>query len=193
VPPDGVGDVCDGDATQDRQLFDAFTQPNQLWDVEGQGWQVTQDQASVPCAAAGAFRFAGSAHGAFHVRTHAGVEGMGEVGIVVLDGGSMGQQQRVMCMLQIGNPSQVVLDIGGIPNAVPYTGPPDADITLIGAPSPISGGGTTFTCSVPGASGKVTGTAPSLSVVWVTGVGALPYSGSGTATLDYFDVVTNGS
>jgi hypothetical protein len=195
---DGVGDVCDEEATQDRQLFDAFTQPSQLWDVEGQGWQVTQDQASVPCVGTGAFRYAGSARGTFRVSTHAGVEGMGEVGIVVLDGGSMGQQQRVMCMLQIGSPPQVVLDIGGVPSAMPYTGPADVDITLSGKPSPITGGGTMFTCSVPGAGGKVSGTAPSLSVVWVTGLGALPYSttsgGSvtGTATFDYFDVITNG-
>ena len=183
---------------QDRQLFDAFTQPNQLWDVEGQGWQVAQDQAKVPCVGAGAFRFAGSARGTFHVSTHAGVEGMGEVGIVVLDGGSMGQQQRVMCMLQIGSPPQVVLDIGGVPSAIPYTGPADTDITLSGKPSPITGGGTTFTCSASGGSGKVSGTAPSLSVVWVTGLGALPYSTAsgggmtGTATFNYFDVVTSG-
>lgn len=199
APPDGVGDVCDGDATQERQLFDAFTQPNQLWDVEGQGWEVTQDQAKVPCVGAGAFRFAGSGRGVFRVSTHAGVEGMGEVGIVVLDGGSMGQQQRVMCMLQLGSPPQVVLDIGGIQSAVPYTGRPDADLTLLGEPSPITGGGTTFTCSSPGGSGKISGTALSTSVVWVTGLGALPYSSAsggtvtGTAAFNYFDVITNGS
>jgi hypothetical protein len=199
TPPDGVGDACDGESTQDRQLFDAFTQPNQLWDVEGQGWQVAQDQASVPCAGAGAFRFAGSGHGRFRVSTHASVEGMGEVGIVVLDGGSMGQQQRVMCMVRFGDPSLVVLDVGGVESVVPYTGPPDSDVSLIGEPSVVAGGGTTFTCSVPGATGKIVQVALSTSVVWVTGVGALPYtaasggSATGTARFDYFDVVTNGS
>jgi hypothetical protein len=196
--PDGVGDACDGDPTHERQLFDAFTQPNQLWDVEGEGWQVAQDQAKVPCAGNGAFRYAGSARGTFRVSTHVSIEGMGEVGLVVLDGGSMGQQQRVMCMLQLGSPPQVVLDIGGVPSAVAYMGPADTDLTLSGRPSPITGGGTEFTCSVPGAAGKVSGTAPSLSVVWVTGLGALPYSTTsgggvtGTAAFNYFDVITNG-
>jgi hypothetical protein len=80
---------------------------------------------------------------------------------------------------------------------MPYAGPPDAEIRLIGQTSPILSGGTTFTCAVSGA--KVMGTAPSASVVWVTGLGTQQSAGSstgtgtGTATFDYFDVVTNGS
>jgi hypothetical protein len=196
---DGVGNACDGDSTRDRQLFDGFTQPNQLWDIEGNGWHVGQDHATVPSTPAGAFRYAGSARGTFHVRTHVGVQPQGQVGIVVLDGGSMGNQARVTCMLEIGNPSRVVLDVDGMTDSVPYMGPPDADMMLTGETGPLAAGGAVFTCNVPGATGKVSRMALSTSVVWVTGLGTqqvVTSSGgdtSGTATFSYFDVVTNGS
>ena len=44
----------------------------------------------------------------------------------------MGNQVRVMCMLRVGTPSVIVLDIGGVVQTAPYMGPPDADITLQG-------------------------------------------------------------
>jgi hypothetical protein len=84
---DGVGTACDDNGGLDRQLFDGFAQPNQLWLVIGQGWQITNDRAQVQLSAAGAIRYAGTARGTFSLAAHATLPMSGSVGIQARDGG----------------------------------------------------------------------------------------------------------
>ena len=105
--PDGVGTACDDSAGLDRQLFDPFTEPNQLWFVSGGSWQLTADQIVLALTNLGAFRYATTARSPFAVTTKVTLT-EGEAQILLKDGGAPGKVWRVTCELRLTPPAPTV-------------------------------------------------------------------------------------
>jgi hypothetical protein len=198
--PDGVGTACDDSAGLDRQLFDPFTEPNQLWFVSGGSWLLTDDQIVLALDNLGAFRYATTARSTFAVTTKVTLT-EGEAQILMKDGGAPGKVWRVTCALRMTPPVPTVAittQNGTAPPitvSVPYPGTGVGEVLRLGGAYDTASGDTQFTCS---AGATVLGKTPvsSGAPAWTPGIGGVlgnPASANDGATVkfDYFDLVTS--
>jgi hypothetical protein len=196
---DGVGTACDVDSGQDRQQFDPFTQPNQLWFVTGGSWQLADDHIALALTTNPAYRFGATVRSAFAVTTKVAL-GDGEAHILMKDGGAPGKVWRVTCALRMTSPAPTIAittqDGAATPmtTSAPYPGS-GSDVLRLAGTYDAATGATTFICSAGGVTiGKtpVSSSAPA----WTPGIGgvlsnAATSSSDGTLTFDYFDLVTS--